>query len=123
MKNFLRILAIAAAALLAGCGKPQVNAPAELQKGFAKSEPAIKEDVQKASAHLQSGNYVEAMQALDRAVAAQQTQNQPMDEQQKKAVGAAVSTARQAVEKNPKLNTPQLYKAMTDLIERAYGEN
>jgi len=65
MKNSLWILAMALVAI-AGCGKPPVNAPAELQKGFAKAEPAVKEEVQKASAQLQSGNYLEAMQMLDR---------------------------------------------------------
>jgi len=46
-----------------------------------------------------------------------------MSEEQRKAVGAAVVTARQAIAKNPKLNSPQLYKAMSDLVERADGEN
>jgi len=41
----------------------------------------------------------------------------------KKAVGTLIRQTRLAVQQNPKLNTPELYKAMSDLILRVHGEN
>jgi hypothetical protein len=42
---------------------------------------------------------------------------------QRKAVGNLICQTRQAVQQEPKLNTPELYKAMSDLILRAHGKN
>jgi hypothetical protein len=55
---------------------------------------------------------------MDRVV-----QTQPVDEAQKKAVDSLISQTRQAVQQNPKLDNPELYKAISDLMVRVHGEN
>jgi hypothetical protein len=51
------------------------------------------------------------------------TRTQPVDEAQKQAVSVIIQQTRQAVKQNPKLNSPELYKAMSDLVTRVHGEN
>ena len=78
----------------------------------------MKQEVVRAATALQTNNFVEAVHIMDRVV-----QAQPIDEAQKKAVDALIIQARQAVQQNPKLNTPELYKAMSELMVRVHGEN
>lgn len=122
MKMFSCLL-LALVAAAAGCNKKQPNAAAQLEKSYKQADSAIKEEVQKVSAELQSKDYTQAILAMDRVVSAQQQQSQALTAEQKKAVEAVVGQTRAAVNKNPKLDTPELYKAMSDLILRTYGEN
>lgn len=106
-----------------GCGKKPVNAPAQLDKGYAQAEPAIRDEVQKAKSQLLNSNYTEALLTMDRIVAAQQQEGRALSPEQKQAINAVVVQSREAIIQNPKFNTPELYKAMSDLILRAHGEN
>ena len=108
------------ATALSGCSrKPTSEATAEqLKQSFAKAEAPQQDLVAQAGAALKSGDYTRALQTVDRAV-----QLRPADAAQKQAVGQLILQTRQAVQKDPKLNTPQLYKAMADLIQSTHGEN
>lgn len=119
MKRAL-ILPLIVVATLTGCGKkPTPNATAEqLKQSFAKAEAPQQDLVAQAGAALKSGDYTRALQTVDRAV-----QMRPADAAQKQAVGQLILQTRQAVQKDPQLNTPQLYKAMADLIQSTHGEN
>ena len=116
----LAAVLVAGAFLLPGCGKrPTPDATAEkLKQSFATAEAPQQELVTQAAAALKSGDYTRAVTTLDRAV-----QLRPADAAQKQAVGQLILQTRQAVQKDPKLNTPQLYKATADLIHSTHGEN
>ena len=113
--------AVLAVVAMSGCSRnglsPQATAEA-LQKSFAKADPDVKQEVAQAGAALQAGDYTRALIAMDRAA-----QARPVDAEQKKAVGFLIQQTRQAVQQNPKLNTPELYQATADLILRVHGEN
>ena len=47
----------------------------------------------------------------------------PLDAAQKQAVDALIIQTRKAAHRDPKLNTPELYKATEDLVLRVHGEN
>jgi Flp pilus assembly protein TadD len=115
------ILAVAAfLTTAAGCGKnesPQVAAE-QLQQSYEKVDAPIKQDVAQATAALRSGDYAAAIITMERV-----TRTQPVDEAQKQAVSVIIQQTRQAVKQNPKLNSPELYKAMSDLVTRVHGEN
>ena len=105
---------------VAGCGKsesPQVAAE-QLQQSYEKVDAPIKQEVAQATAALRSGDYASAIIAMDRV-----TKSQPVDEAQKQAVSMLIQQTRQAVKQNPKLNSPELYRAMSDLVIRVHGEN
>jgi len=107
-------------AFATGCGKgPSPNVAAEqLQQSYESADAPIKQEVAQARAALQSGDYAAAIITMERV-----TKSQPIDEAQKKAVGVLIQQTRQAVKLNPKLNSPELYKAMSDLVTRVHGEN
>lgn len=116
------ITAVAIAAVAAGSCSRKIQSPKvtaeQLQKSFEKADAPVKQEVAQASAALQAGDYTRAIIAMDRAAKAQ-----PIDEAQKKAVSTLIQQTRQAVQQNPALNNPELYKAMSDLIVRVHGEN
>jgi outer membrane protein assembly factor BamD (BamD/ComL family) len=117
-----RLAAVAVLALaVAGCGGKRTSAKAvaeQLQQSFEKADAPVKQEVAQASAALQAGQYVQALRTLDRVA-----QTQPVNEAQKQAVGLLIQQTQQAVRQNPKLNSPELYKAMSDLVTRVHGEN
>jgi len=122
MKQTARFIATAlAAAVATGCGSknpsPKVAAE-QLEKSFRKADASIPEEVVQASTALQASNYTQAVVIMERVV-----QTQPIDAAQKKAVDALIIQTRKAIEQNPKLDSPQLYKAMSDLLIRVHGEN
>ena len=102
-----------------GCGK-KADKPAteQLQQSFEKADAAIKQEIVQANTAFQAGDYTRALAAMDRVV-----QTQPIDAAQKQAVDALIIQTRQAAQQNPKLNTPELYKATADLMLRLHGEN
>jgi hypothetical protein len=107
------------AVTVVGCGKKSTKPVTEqLQQSFEKADAAIKEEVVQANSAFQAGDYTGAIAAMDRAV-----QNQAIDAAQKQAVDALILQTRQAAQQNPKLNTPELYKATADLMHRVHGEN
>jgi hypothetical protein len=107
------------AAALMGCGQKSVKPAAEqLQQCFAKADAAILQDITQASTAFQAGDYTRALTVMDRVV-----QSQPMDAAQKQAVDALILQSRQAAQQDPKLNTPELYKATEALMLRVHGEN
>lgn len=114
------IAATIVAVATAGCGRnPSAKAAAEqLEKSFAKSEADLKQEVVRAGTALQTSNYAQALQIMDRVV-----QAKPIDEAQKQAVDALILQARRAAERDPKINSPELYKAMSELMVRVHGEN
>ena len=104
-----------------GCGGAKNSAKTtaeQLQKSFERADASSKEGVAQAASALQSGDYTQALLAMDRV--AQGTQ---VDAAQKQAVDNLIRQTRQAVQQDPKLNTPELYKATADLIMRVHGEN
>ena len=117
---WIAVLMLAAVAPT-GCGgsktSPQIAAE-QLQKSFAKADAPSREGVAQVATALQSGDYTRAILTMDRVAQAAQ-----VDAAQKKAVGTLIRQTRLAVQQNPKLNTPELYKAMSDLILRVHGEN
>jgi hypothetical protein len=115
------LMAVATVMGCAGCGSKATSAKMaaeQLQQSYEKTDAPIKQEVAQASAALQSGNYAQAVITMNRV-----TQAQAVDEAQKKAVGILIQQTRQAVQQNPKLNSPELYKAMSDLVTRVHGEN
>jgi hypothetical protein len=122
MKQTAWLLATALAAVAAtGCGAKNQSAKAaaeQLQKSFQKADASIPEEVVQASSAFRASNYTQAVIIMDRVV-----QTQPIDPAQKKAVDALIIQTRKAIEQDPKLNTPQLYQAMSDLLVRVHGEN
>jgi Flp pilus assembly protein TadD len=109
-----------ALATMSGCGKTQsATVTAEqLQRSYEKADAPVKQEVAQASAALRSGDYAAAIITMERV-----TRTQPVDEAQKQAVSVIIQQTRQAVKQNPKLNSPELYKAMSDLVIRVHGEN
>lgn len=105
---------------MSGCGKTQsATVTAEqLQRSYEKADAPVKQEVAQASAALRSGDYAAAIITMERV-----TRTQPVDEAQKQAVSVIIQQTRQAVKQNPKLNSPELYKAMSDLVIRVHGEN
>lgn len=113
-------LAVATLALT-GCGRSgnSANATAEqLQQSYAHADAPVKQEVSQVSAALNAGNYTAAIVTMNRVA-----QMQPANDAQKQAVGALLRQTRLAVQQNPKLNNPELYKATSELILRVHGEN
>lgn len=107
------------AVAVVGCGKKSAKpATEQLQQSFEKADAAIKQDIVQANTAFQAGDYTRAITVMDRVV-----QTQPIDAAQKQAVDALIIQTRKAAQQDPKLNTPELYKAMEDLMFRAHGEN
>jgi hypothetical protein len=113
--------ALILAAMTWGCGQkshsPEVTAE-NLQKSFEKSEPSVAQEVREASTAFQGSNYTQAILIMDRVA-----QARPMDANQKKAIDDLIIQTRQAAQQNPKLDSPQLYQALSDLQLRVHGEN
>jgi len=114
------ILAVVLVAMaVVGCGKRSAKpATEQLQQSFEKADAVIKQDIVQANTAFQAGDYTRALTVMDRVV-----QTQPIDEAQKQAVDALIIQTRQAAQQNPKLNTPELYKATEALMLRLHGEN
>ena len=108
-------------AAASGCNSKSQSATVtaeQLQKSFQKADPSISQQVLQAGSALQASNYTEAILIMDRVV-----QTQTINDTQKKAVDSLIIQTREAVQRNPKLDSPQLYKAMSDLMVRVHGEN
>ncbi len=119
MKQILWILAMAVA--VCGCDHKNHSAKVaaeELQRSFLKADATTTKEITQASAALHESNYAAAILIMDHVA-----QAQIMDDAQKKAVDTLIVQTRQAVEQNPKLNSPQLYQALSDLMVRVHGEN
>ena len=115
------ILAALVAAVAAGCGARSQSAKAaaeQLQKSFQKADAPTAEAVVQASTALRASNYTQAVIIMDRVV-----QTQPIDAAQKKAVDALLIQIKKAIEQDAKLDSPELYQAMSELLVRAHGEN
>ena len=97
--------------------QPLKATAAQLEKSF-KKDASVTADVAQASKALQNSNYTQAMLIMNHV-----SRGRSLDEAQKKAVDALILQTRQAIEKNPKLNDAQLYKAMSDLMVQVHGEN
>jgi hypothetical protein len=122
MNRAVWIIAVALVAVaVSGCtrkGQSAKLAAEQLQRSFAKADASVTQQVAQASTALQAGNYSQAILTMNRVV-----QTQPVDQAQKQAVSTLIHQTRQAIQQNPQLNSPQLYKAMSELVERTYGEN
>ena len=123
MRSLARYFAalMAMALLAVGCAAkdpPAKVAAEQLQKSFQKADAPVAEEVVQASTALQASNYSQAVIIMNRVA-----QTQPLDVAQKAAVDALLIQTRKAIERNPKLDSPQLYQAMSELLVRAHGEN
>lgn len=113
------MLVVTVAVAMVGCGKKSAKpAPEQLQQSFEKADAAIKQEIVQANTAFQAGDYTRAITVMDRVVA-----TQTIDAAQKQAVDALIIQTRQAAQQDPKLNTPELYKATEALMLRAHGEN
>jgi len=117
---FSMIPGVALAIVMAGCGNHQSPAVAaeQLRRSYEQAAAPVRQEITQASAALQAGDYAAAIITMDRV-----TQAHPIDEAQKQAVSRLIQQTRQAMNQNPKLNSPELYKAMSDLVLRVHGEN
>ena len=112
---------VVVAGTLTGCGAKNQSAKVtaeQLQKSFQKADASVSAEVAQASTALKASNYTEAIIIMNRVV-----QAQPVNEAQKKAVDALIVQTRKAAQEDPKLNSPQLYQAISDLMDRVHGEN
>lgn len=118
-KGWMMTIAVALT-LLAACGRNPSGKPAaeQLQKSFEKAGVPLKQEIGQAAAAFTTSNYTQAILIMDRVVRAQ-----VVNEAQKQAMDALIVQTRRAVQQNPKLDSPQLYKAMSDLTLRLHGEN
>jgi len=117
-KGWMVAVVIIAVAVV-GCGKKSAKpATEQLQKTFEKADAVVKQEIVQANTAFQTGDYTRALAVMDRVV-----QTQPIDAAQKQAVDALILQTRQAAQQNPKLNTPELYKATEALMFRLHGEN
>ena len=118
-RQFVGLMAMAL--LAAGCAAkntpPHITAE-QLQQSFQKAEAPIVEEVAHASAAVQVSDYPQAVIIMNRVA-----QAQPLNASQVQAVDALLIQTRKAIERNPKLDSPQLYQAMSELLVRAHGEN
>src|SRR5437899_5855994 len=108
MRSLARDVAgpVVAALLAEGCAAndpPAKVAAEQLQKSFQKAEAPIVEEVAQASTALRTNNYSQAVVIMNRVA-----QTQPLDAAQKAAVDALLIQTRKAIERNPKLDGPQL---------------
>jgi len=104
---------------LAGCSKNSDKLVTEqLNQSFEKADATVKQEVVQVNTAFQAGDYTRAISLMDQVV-----KNQPIDVAQKQAVNTLIIQTRQAVQQNPKLNTPELYKATEALMLSAHGEN
>jgi len=83
----------------------------QLRKSFDKAEEPIKQQTAEAVAALLAKDYVRAVGNMSQVVRKQRT----LDPAQKKALDELVSHTRKAAERDPQVNTPQLFKANMDL--------
>ncbi len=115
------LTAMSVAGLVSACGSKSQSAKVtaeKLQKSFEKAEPSVAQEVVQAGFAFQASNYTQAILIMDRV-----TQARTMDDGQKKAVDDLIIQTRQAVQRNPKLDNPQLYQALSDLFIKVHGEN
>ena len=115
------ITVLSVAGIAAGCSSKNQSAKVtaeKLQKSFEKAEPLVAQEVVQAGSAFQAGNYSQAVLIMDRVA-----QTQRMDDTQKKAVDDLIIQTRQAVQRNPKLDSPQLYQAVSDLFTKVHPEN
>ena len=104
---------------LAGCSKNSDKLVTEqLNQSFEKADATVKQEVVQVNTAFQAGDYTRAISLMDQVV-----KNQPIDAAQKQAVNTLIIQTRQAAQQNPKLNTPELYKATEALMLSAHGEN
>ena len=120
MKQTAWVMVVVPVALaVVGCGKKSAQpATEQLQQSFEKADAVIKQEIVQANTAFQAGDYTRAITVMDRVVA-----TQPIDAAQKQAVDALIVQTRKAAQQNPKLNTPELYKATEALMLRVHGEN
>lgn len=104
---------------VAGCSKSSDKLVTEqLNQSFEKADAAVKQEVVQVNTAFQAGDYTRAISLMDQVV-----KNQTIDAAQKQAVNTLIIQTRQAAQQNPKLNTPELYKATEALMLSAHGEN
>jgi len=90
----------------------------KMQRSFLRTNASMTNEIVEASDAVRASNYIAAILVMDRVI-----QAQVIDDAQKKAVDTLIVQTRKAVEQNPKLNSPQLYQALSDLTVRIHGEN
>ena len=117
-KPWRTVALVAAVALLSACGSKDKGSEGggkvvaeQLRKSFDKAEEPIKQQTAEAVAALLAKDYVRAVGNMSQVVRKQRT----LDPVQRKVLEDLVIYARKAAERDPQVNTPQLYKANMDL--------
>ncbi|MBM3878111.1 MAG: hypothetical protein FJ387_00055 [Verrucomicrobia bacterium] len=103
-----------------GCSRtPSAQATAQqLEQSFQHADVALRGTMTQASRALHESNYTLAIAIMANAV-----QDRPIDPAQRQAVDRVVTHTRRAVHTDPQLETPELYHAISALIESVHGEN
>lgn len=111
---------MALSTVLTGCSKEPSNkvVAEQLKTSFAEAGAPVKDEVVQAANAVQAGNYATAITSMDRAI-----QKQPISEAQRQAVAVFIGHTRRAIEQSPNLNSPETYKALSDLTLHTFGEN
>ena len=99
-----------------GCGNKAAAPEGGLRQAFAQAPDAVRRQAAKADAALRATNYLECLTTLD-LMLSQDT----LSENQKSAVKQVFGQVSKAVNKNPTLDSPKLFKARSDLMQKLYG--
>ena len=105
------------AALSFGCRKSGDHQQSGLLHAFAQASDGLKVQVEKADAALRATNYLDYLTTLNQMLSQQNT----LSDNQKSAVKDVFGQITETVSKNPALDSPQLFKARSDLMQKLYG--
>ena len=95
--------------------KPASDAGQSLKESFQSTDLATRQAVEAATSQLKSANYAAAAQSLAPLL------NQPLNASQKQAIGLALQEMNRALEKNPALDTREMYELRRNLFRAVDG--
>src|SRR5262249_52606696 len=95
--------------------KPTTDASQSLKESFQSTEPATRQAVEAATSQLKSTNYGAAAQSLAPLL------NQPLNASQKQAISLALQEMNRAIEKNPALDTREMYELRRNMFRAVDG--
>ena len=117
MNSKLYLLLPLVAALSFGCDHNGVRQESRLGQAFAQAPNGVKTLAEKADAALRATNYLDCLTTLNQMLSQQNT----LSDNQESAVRDVFGQICQAVSKHPNLDSPQLFKARSDLMQKLYG--
>jgi hypothetical protein len=112
------LLTVALVVSATGCGKESSAAGGGLEQGFAQADAAVREEIVKVAAAIKVQDYVAAVTLLDRML-----REHKLTETEQTATRKAFGEINQAVVANPGLDSPEFFRARSELMKRLYGES